>query len=152
MATMRTTSDPESVAQDRAARVEALYRAEYSGMVRLAFTIVGNMAEAEEVVQDSLLEVFRRFDEIRQPGAYLRCAVISRCRTALQRRRDLPVAATPRGLTHDAGELWDVLTMLTDDQRIVVVLRYYWGYRSSEIASIVGLPAATVRSHVRRFA
>jgi RNA polymerase sigma factor (sigma-70 family) len=151
MATMRTTSDPGSVAQDRVARLEALYRAEYAGMVRLAFTIVGNMAEAEEVVQDSLIEIFRRSDEIRQPGAYLRCAVISRCRSTLHRRRIAAVQpAPPPDLSDDAGELWDVLTKLTDDQRIAVVLRYYGGYRAAEIATIVGIPAATVRSHVRR--
>jgi DNA-directed RNA polymerase specialized sigma24 family protein len=31
-----------------------------------------------------------------------------------------------------------------------VVLRYYGGYRASEIARIVDMPAATVRSHIRR--
>ena len=39
---------------------------------------------------------------------------------------------------------------LPEDQRIVVVLKYYGGYRASEIASIVDMPGATVRSHLRR--
>lgn len=46
-----------------------LYRAEYTGMVRLAFTLIGNNAEAEEVVQDSFAEISQRFDELDQPGA-----------------------------------------------------------------------------------
>ncbi len=33
--------------------IEALFRAEYVPMVRLAYTLVGNNAEAEELVQDS---------------------------------------------------------------------------------------------------
>ena len=139
------------VTDDRVARLEALYRDEYDGMVRLAFTIIGNTAEAEEIVQDSLIEVFRRYDDIRQPGAYLRCAVISRCRTALHRRRTAPIEMIGTlDLSHEAGELWDVLEKLTGDQRIVVVLRYYGGYRAAEIASMVGMPAATVRSHLHR--
>ena len=56
----------------------------------------------------------------------------------------------PAGLASDAGELWDVLGRLPEDQRIVVVLKYYGGYRASEIASIVDMPGATVRSHLRR--
>ena len=53
-------------------------------------------------------------------------------------------------LASDAGELWDVLDKLPEDQRIAVVLRYYGGYRASEIAKITDTPAATVRSHLRR--
>ena len=152
MEEVRATSDTACVADDRAGRLDVLYRAEYVGMVRLAYTLVGNNAEAEELVQDSFVEVYRRLDEIRQPGAYLRTAVVSRCRSALRRRSVMalhpPVA--PAGLDGGPGELWDVLAKLSHDQRIAVVLRYYGGYRASEIAKIVDMPATTVRSHVRR--
>lgn len=90
--------------------------------------------------------------DIDRPGAYLRSAVVSRCRSALRRRRveaaHLPAA--PEELTAGAGELWDVLGNLSDDQRLAVVLRYYGGYRAAEIASLLEVPAATVRSHLRR--
>jgi RNA polymerase sigma-70 factor (ECF subfamily) len=46
--------------------------------------------------------------------------------------------------------LWDVLDQRPEHQRIVVVLRYYCGYRASENAEITDQPAATVRSHLRR--
>ncbi|MGI9605110.1 MAG: sigma factor-like helix-turn-helix DNA-binding protein, partial [Acidimicrobiales bacterium] len=49
-----------------------------------------------------------------------------------------------------AGEFWDVLARLSEDQRVAVVLRYYGGYRASEIAALMDMPAPTVRSHVRR--
>ena len=145
-------SDAAVGSVDRVERLDAVYRAEYAGMVRLAYTLVGSTAEAEELVQDSLVEVFRRMDEIRRPGAYLRCAVVSRCRSALHRRRTIALhpPEPPSGVTGEASDLWEVLATLTADQRIVVVLRYYGGYRATEIASIVGMPAATVRSHLRR--
>ena len=151
MGTVRATRDSDPVALDRVGRLEALYRTEYAGMVRLAFTLVGDTAEAEEIVQDSLLEVFRRWDDIREPGAYLRCAVVSRCRTLLNRRRMMAQhPPEPPGLSTDAGDLWDLLAKLTEEQRVAVVLRYYGGYRAAEIAAMVGIPAATVRSHVKR--
>jgi len=137
---------------DAPAVLEHLFQVEYPGMVRLAFTLVGSNAEAEDIVQDSFVEVSRRLDEIDKPGAYLRSAVVSRCRSALRRRRVMnqhPPEA-PGSLTNDANELWDVLGDLPEDQRIVVVLRYYGSYRSSEIAKIMDIPGATVRSHLRR--
>lgn len=132
--------------------LEALYRAEYTGMVRLAYTLVGNNAEAEEVVQESFVDVHRRLDELQKPGAYLRTAVVNRCRSLLRRRRVMqrhdPVP--PEQLPDSACELWDVLHRLDEDQRVAVVLRHFGQYRASEIAELMDMPASTVRSHVRR--
>ena len=148
---MRHTEDV-AVQQGPAATLEVLYRAEYVGMVRLAFTLIGNNAEAEEVVQDSFVEISGRFDELDQPGAYLRTVVVSRCRSVLRRRRvmNLHPPERPLDLTPEADSLWDVLEHLPEHQRIVVVLRYYCGFRASEIAKIIDTPGATVRSHLRR--
>ena len=133
-------------------RVTELYDAEYPGMKRLAYTLISNDAEAEEVVQEAFVEVFRRYDELRRPGAYLRTAVVSRCRSTLRRRRligSVPLDP-PSTLTGEPEHLWDLLQTLTEDQRIVVVLRYYGGYRSSEIADMIGMRAGTVRQLLRR--
>jgi len=146
---VRTTTTPVA---EPAGVLERLFQTEYTGMVRLAFTLVGNNAEAEDLVQDSFVEVARRLDEIRNPGAYLRSAVVSRCTSALRRRRVMALyqPEPPAGLASDAGDLWDVLGKLPEDQRIAVVLRYYGRYRASEIARILDMPGATVRSHLRR--
>lgn len=142
---------PGPVSDVRVAQLEALYRVEYAGMVRLAYTLLASNAEAEEIVQDSLVEVYRRWHEIRQPGAYLRCAVVSRCRSALKRRKMRPSGpANELYVSAEVNELWDVLSRLSDEQRIAVVLRYYGGYSSSDIATMLEMPAATVRSHLRR--
>lgn len=149
MGQVRSTSDTVA---EHTGKLEQLYAAEYTGMVRLAYTLVGSNAEAEDLVQDSFVEVAGRMDEIRKPGAYLRSAVVSRCRSALRRRRVMSMhpPEPPAGLADSAGELWDVLSKLPEDQRIAVVLRYYGGYKASEIAKIVDMPGATVRSHLRR--
>jgi RNA polymerase sigma factor (sigma-70 family) len=142
-----------AVRQGPVASLEVLYRAEYTGMVRLAYTLVGNNAEAEEIVQDSFVEISRHIADLGQrPGGYLRTVVVSRCRSALRRRRLIGqhAAIRPRDLAPEADLLWDVLEHLTDQQRIAVVLRYYCGCNASEIAAIVDQPAATVRSHLRR--
>ena len=151
MATVGVRGGPDPATDDRIGQLDALYRLEYAGMVRLAYTLLASNAEAEEIVQDSFVEVYRRWYEIRKPGAYLRCTVVSRCRSALQRRkmRTARPVEEPSVSAH-ASELWDVLIRLSDDQRIAVVLRYYGGYSASDIAAMLEIPAATVRSHLRR--
>ena len=136
-----------------ASALEVLYRAEYVGMVRFAFTLVGSNAEAEEIVQDSFVEISQRIDDLGpQPGGYLRAIVASRCRSALRRRRLVGQHTSIRlmNLTPEADSLWDVLEHLPEQQRIAVVLRYYCGCHASEIAAMIDRPASTVRSHLRR--
>ena len=151
MAIVSLKGEPDPATDDRVAQLDALYRVEYAGMVRLAYTLLASNAEAEEIVQDSLIEVYRRWHEIQKPGAYLRCTVVSRCRSALQRRKLRPLHPVEEPcVSAEASELWDVLTRLSDDHRMVVVMRYYGGYAASDIAAILEMPAATVRSHLRR--
>jgi RNA polymerase sigma factor (sigma-70 family) len=152
MEEVRILSESEPTSQGDWDLLERLYRSEYDGMVRLAITLVSDVGEAEEIVQDSFVEVHRRLETIRKPGAYLRSSVVSRCRSALRRRRVMDVRPSdpPAQLSTSACEVWDVLSELTEDQRLAVVLRYYGGYRLSEIAAIVDKPAPTVRSHLRR--
>ena len=130
---------------------EQLFREEQRPMIRLAYTLIGNAAEAEEVVQDGFIDVYRRFDEIRRPGPYLRTAVISNCRSLLRRRRvfALDRPEPPSGLDRESCELWDVLEHLSEDERIAVTLRYFGRYRASEIARLLDEPASTVRSRLR---
>ena len=140
------------LADERTKRFDELYRNEYPSMVRLAYAMISDGSEAEDLVQDSFVEVYRRLDDIDRPGAYLHTSVVNRCRSALQRRRMIAEHAPepPDGLSVDADDFWDVLHKLSDEQRIAVVLKYYGDFRASEIGRILREPASTVRSHIRR--
>jgi RNA polymerase sigma-70 factor (ECF subfamily) len=49
-----------------------------------------------------------------------------------------------------SGELMAALGALDPEQRALVVLRHVLGYRSSELAGMLGIPAATVRTRLAR--
>ena len=49
--------------------LDRLYRSEYIGMVRLAYTLVGSNAEAEDVVQEALLRAWKSLDALRDEAA-----------------------------------------------------------------------------------
>lgn len=124
-------------------------------MVRLAILLVDSPAVAEEIVQDAFAAVATRWDELDQPGAYLRTSVVNGCRMALrrretQRRLDPPRPLVPIDAPTDLVELHTALGSLPERQRVVLVLRYFHDLPDAEIASMVGCQPATVRSSAAR--
>ena len=85
---------------DRA--VTDLFRTHQLELVRLAMVMVGDLATAEDVVQDAFEHMHRRWHRLRDPGsglAYARSSVLNGCRTVHRRsavaRRHMPRLAGP---------------------------------------------------------
>ena len=55
-----------------------------------------------------------------------------------------------RPVDESAAELWDAVARLPEKLRTAVHLFYGEGYESGEIGALLGIPAATVRSRLRR--
>src|SRR5215470_1874637 len=69
----------------RVLMLTSLYEREREPMVRLAVLLVGSLAVAEEVVQDAFVVVSQRWNELDNPGGYLRTTVVNACRMQLRR-------------------------------------------------------------------
>jgi RNA polymerase sigma factor (sigma-70 family) len=136
--------------------VEELFRSEYEPMFRLAFTMLGSDAAAEDVVQEAFLAVAARWTSVRNPGGYLRVSVVNGVRKRWQadaiRRRTEERAANATSEESVVGDLYllDAVDALPERQRLAVVLTYYGGLRSGEVGDLIGCKAATVRSLVHR--
>ena len=66
-----------------------MYRAHYAALVRLAAVLVGDLATAEDVVQDSFIAMHRTWRRLRDTDRalpYLRRSVINRSRSVLRHR------------------------------------------------------------------
>ena len=48
-------------------------------MLRLAFLLTGSSSSSEEAVQEAYVRLYERWDDVDEPGAYLRRAVVNRC-------------------------------------------------------------------------
>jgi RNA polymerase sigma-70 factor (sigma-E family) len=135
-----------------AASFEEVFRAERDGMVRLAFLMCGSRAEAEELVHDAFVAVFRRWATLDNPGAYLRrCVVTGTARHTRRRARGDVLAAVPDevgGL--DVDETLDAVRRLAPRARAIIVLHYYAGLTHDEIADTLGIPVGTVKSRLHR--
>jgi RNA polymerase sigma factor (sigma-70 family) len=145
-------SAPDSEAM-RVAMIE-LY-AQFEPMVRLAHLLTGSMFIAEDVVHDAMLRVAPRYQELDNPKAYFRTAVVNGCRSHQRSsaRRVAIVEQDVESLAYEQTSLIDffeTLTSLRYRERCAVVLRYYSDLPDEEIAEILGCAPATVRVLVKR--
>lgn len=131
-----------------------LFRSRRPASVRLATALTGDLAAAEEIVQDAFVELSHRWDELDNPEGYLRTVVVNRCRSHLRR---LGVARRHEAgrvrLTVDApelDELWLVLSRLPARRRAALVLRYYEDLPIAEIARLLDCRPGTVSSLLHR--
>ncbi len=155
---------------DRADRADAfgiLFRTHARGLVRLAYCLLGDREAAEDAVQDAYMSLYRNWNSLRDLGsahAYLRAAVINRCRTGqgqmIRSRRvrerlasvDWPAPSSEsRMLAHDdARRLAAAVQALPTRQREVVVCRYYLELTESETAAMLDIGLGSVKRHAHR--
>jgi RNA polymerase sigma-70 factor (sigma-E family) len=130
-------------------------------LLRLAYVLTGNRADAEDAVQDALSRALPRWEQIRtvgDPDAYVRRMVVNAHTSWWRkfRKREAPVAdvvppASADLPPHDERDaVWRACLALPEAQRVAVVLRYYEQLEYAEIAALTGVAEGSVRSRVSR--
>jgi RNA polymerase sigma factor (sigma-70 family) len=131
---------------------------------RMAGLILGNSAEAEDVVGDAIERAWARRAQLHDPErlqAWLDRIVVNACRDRIRRRarvRMLQLAATadPVGEPDAFGALFkrDELLRLVDtlppDERAVIVLHYWADLTLEAVAGRLGWRTGTVKSRLHR--
>lgn len=156
---------PEIAANTASVTMEDLVRAHAQTVFRVAYSLVRNHADAEDVVQETFLRVLKhgRMDKIENHRAWL---VKIAWRLALDRAKKIPVEPlddvmevlrSNEPLADDAiherqrGELLrQLLQSLPADLRKVTVLSTVEEMTSADIAGVLGIPDGSVRSRLMR--
>lgn len=130
----------------------ALYERELAPQVRRATLLVGSSEDAHDLVHDAFVEVYRRWDQLRDPGPYLGTAVLNRCRDHGRRKvvRARHLAPSVDGTMHEDEMLWDALMKLPFNHRAALVLRYYQQLPEREIARLLGCRPGSVGRWIQR--
>ncbi|TQM09582.1 RNA polymerase sigma factor [Pseudonocardia kunmingensis] len=147
---------------------EELARRHQAALYRLAVRVMGDATEAEDALQEALLDAWRRIRHFRGDSAFstwMYRVVTNRCLGMLRKRRPLPVerveeavgeAAAPdspeRSAEVDAGmaALRRAVGGLRDELRVCWVLRELEGLGYAEIAQIAGASEDAVRGRIHR--
>ena len=134
---------------------EELYMQQLPGMFRLAQSILHHTADAEDAVQQAVLQAWKRIDAI-QPGkgkAYLARIVINECHNIQRmRQRTIPASVIPERTEREAGfrELRNMIEQLPEKLRIPFLLVYMEGYSVREAASVADITVFAVKSRLKR--
>lgn len=138
--------------------LEDIYHRQVDTLYRVAYSFMKNSADAEDMVQEAFVRLLRSapvFDTPQHEKAWLIVTVSNLCKSALRspwyRREAIDHLAAPPAVEDAPPDetLPAVLALPTQD-RVAVYLYYYEGYQTAEIAQMLGIPPATVRSRLAR--
>jgi RNA polymerase sigma-70 factor (ECF subfamily) len=145
---------------------ETLTRQHQEAVFRLAYLILGDPADAEDVAQETFIRAYRaldRFDMSRPLRPWLfsitantarnRLRSVGRYLSALNRfwRADpAATAPTPPPEVNDATTLWQAVRRLNDMDQEIIYLRYFSALSESETAQTLQIAAGTVKSRTHR--
>ncbi len=139
---------------------------------RLAWSLLGNSEDAEEVAQDALtyalINVDRYKPELAKFSTWLHTITVSRARDKQRRKRFSLTSLTewleigrepvsdepePRQISEQdyaQGEVWQAVERLTPQLREAVVLRYWYEHSYEEIADIMQTSVSAIKSRLFR--
>ncbi|MDE6318582.1 MAG: RNA polymerase sigma factor [Lachnospiraceae bacterium] len=137
--------------------VEEVFFAYGNMLYRIAFVMMKNAFDAEDIVQDTLIkymECRKRFDTEEYRKAWLIRVTINLCKNRLRFYRNHPKISVEQLTryyeTREDTELMDSLLLLPEKYRELLLLHYVEGYQCKEIAKMFMLSEATVRKRLER--
>lgn len=165
---MRINPAPATRRSDVTRRAFERFVAESSDpLLRTAYLIVWDLADAEDLVQECLLTVARRWPRVCRmdhPRAYARRVLVNLAldgrghRARWRQELEAPPSAWAQLAANDqrlAGvevrrDLIDGLAALAPRQRAVLVLRYFEDLTETQVAAVLGCSVGTVKSTAAR--
>jgi RNA polymerase sigma-70 factor (ECF subfamily) len=137
-----------------------LYSASYRRLVVQLFAICGDLADAEDAVQEAFVIAIRKRRELARignPEAWIRTVALNRVRGGWRHdsvvRKYLATVPGPQAQVEvgpDHVALVTALAQLDADQRHVVVLHHLADQTTADIATELGIAEGTVKSRLAR--
>jgi RNA polymerase sigma-70 factor (ECF subfamily) len=158
-----------AVARGDRTALARLYDRFSSVVYAVALRILGNRADAEDVIQEVFLQVWKRGETFRHDRGSFECWLLTIARnqalariraTHTMKKRLAHLRLDPGGsVSEPVSEpvvreesslaLHSALTKLPDEQRLVLELAYFDGLTQSEIAARLDEPLGTVKTRIR---
>jgi RNA polymerase sigma factor (sigma-70 family) len=139
-----------------------LYNQYSKAMYNLAYRIMNNHEDAEDMLQEAFVDCFRNISSFRFEstfGAWLKKILINKCINQLKKKKiDLTLCENlPGGVyeeepdnSYDTAKIFKGIEMLPDGYRVILTLYLLEGYDHSEISQIMGISESTSKSQYSR--
>ena len=144
---------------------EAYLEENLDRLYRLAFSYTLNQADAEDVVNESVMKALQALHTLREPkylGTWLYRIVVNTAITAQSKKAKVvaydPLSPEWQNLTehlvteesNDGIQFQDLIANLNPDQRTLMILRYFEERPLWEIAEILGVNVSTIKTRLYR--
>ncbi len=146
-----------------------LYNQYSKAMYNLAYRMMNNREDAEDILQEAFTECFRRIGSFRFEstfGAWLKAILVNKCINQLKKRKnDLVLSDTftddafnlnentyteEDEVVYDTDKIFRGIERLPDGYRTILTLYLLEGYDHSEISRILGISESTSKSQYSR--
>ena len=128
---------------------------------RVAYSVLRQREDAEDIAQEAFAKAYRNFRQLRDRERFRPWLVRMTWRMAINRQRSnrrrahQEVNAKPASVAEDsfgvrerADQLWHAIDQLSDKLRVVIVLAAIHGYDVREVAALLEVPEGTVKSRL----
>ena len=135
-----------------------LYELVYKDMYRLAYYYLGNAQDAEDVVGETVIKAYEKFASLRKKEAFkswIFTILVNQCKNFLRKKTvkgtsELVEEPSFEPSMEDITVVKDLLSVLSDEEKQIVVLSVFGGYKGEEIAKALHIKHGTVRTKYRR--
>lgn len=138
-------------------QAERLMTAYGNSVLRLAYSYLHNMSDAEDVLQDTLIQFIKtqpQFETVEHEKAWLLRVAINISKNKIKynniRKNDELSETMAACETEDLSFVWDAVKQLPSKYSEVVHLYYHEGYSTAQIALLLSKKETTVRSLLQR--
>jgi RNA polymerase sigma-70 factor (ECF subfamily) len=140
----------------------SIYKQYSRAMYNLAYRMMSNREDAEDILQEAFLECFRNIGSFRFEstfGAWLKRIIVNRCINQLRKKKadvlyfeNLPedIPEEEPDVVYDTTRVFKGIEMLPDGYRVILTLYLLEGYDHTEISQILGISESTSKSQYSR--
>ena len=135
-----------------------LYESVYQELYRFAYYYMGNPQDAEDVVSETVLKAYEKFSTLRNEASFrswIFKILVNQANDYLKKHRmnrtsELVDEPFYHPELSDALVTKEMLSTLSEEERRIVALAVFGGYKGEEIAGMIGQRHSTIRSKYRR--
>ena len=139
-------------------RFIVLYESVYQELYRFAYYYLGNPQDAEDVVSETVLKAYEKFSTLRNEASFrpwIFKILVNQANDYLKKHRmnrtnELVDEPFYHPELSDALISKEMLSTLSEEERRIVTLAVFGGYKGEEIAGMIGQRHSTIRSKYRR--